>query len=133
VSAAPLDRFRALLPLDWRNLRQPTDVERELARRAASRLDEVSPGWFHRVRPRQLVMSNPRLCLLGQVFGGYSPGVRALRAAALTAGGSPLRGDRALVGDVLETFQSHFPVLAWDHEVRRRRRDPSTSVPAVTS
>jgi len=54
-----------------------------LARRAAAGarlLDRHEPGWQHRVDPDQLDAEDVDRCVLGQLFGGYEPGLAELAA-----------------------------------------------------
>jgi hypothetical protein len=47
-------------------------------RRGIALLDEEKPGWPDQVDVAKLDMQNPRYCVLGQMFGRYSTGQRAL-------------------------------------------------------
>lgn len=50
-----------------------------LVREAAARLDAAAPDWYRRVRPLTLDLNSGERCVLGQVFGSYPAGLRALR------------------------------------------------------
>ena len=47
-------------------------------RRGAEMLDERLPGWRDRVNPGRLKLDSECGCVLGQVLGGYSEGVKLL-------------------------------------------------------
>lgn len=45
------------------------EAKAEATTRGAKLLDTLVPGWHKKVQADRLWMSNPRLCLLGQLFG----------------------------------------------------------------
>lgn len=67
---------------------------------AVARLDAVAPDWRTRVDPDRLNMSDPRRCVLGQVFGGYVLGLHALYG-------------RLARGPGEAAFQDGFPAESW--------------------
>jgi hypothetical protein len=53
------------------------NAENRVARGAAL-LDPEEPGWFNRIDTDQLWMSRCDTCILGQLYGDYTVGLRAL-------------------------------------------------------
>lgn len=54
----------------------------EAVARGAALLDARNPGWYLRLNPKFLLLSDPERCVLGQLYGWYSVGLTTL---ALTA------------------------------------------------
>jgi len=50
----------------------------ERVRNGARLLDWARPGWREEIDPTCLVLEDPAHCILGQLYGGYLLGVRAL-------------------------------------------------------
>jgi|SRR5215467_459978 len=55
----------------------PTTNERAVVEKAAM-LDEVYPGWAHKVNPRKLDMECGNRCVLGQLYGDFADGMFVL-------------------------------------------------------
>jgi hypothetical protein len=47
-------------------------------RRGAALLDERVPGWMERINLERLRLEDCRACVLGQLYGGFGAGLRAL-------------------------------------------------------
>lgn len=62
--------------------------ESKAVSRGARLLDKVKPGWFKKVHPEELDMSNPEMCILGQTFKRYGSAVERIAKEA------PRRGIR---------------------------------------
>src|SRR5262245_51450155 len=56
--------------------------EVKAARKGARFLDKRVPGWFRKIRTRELDLSDPNVCILGQCFNGFSEGLAALLGEA---------------------------------------------------
>lgn len=99
-----------------------------LTARAARRLDAAEPGWRAAVDPAALRLTDPRLCVLGQVFGarvlpyaGYELGMTRLYGAdaARRVVASRATGDfPPLPADAL-AFAGWVPEEPWLAELRR--------------
>lgn len=72
TDARPISRARADSPGE-----APGDAVTRAARGAAM-LDAESPGWAGRIDLKWLDMHDCRLCVLGQLHGGFGLGVAAL-------------------------------------------------------
>lgn len=84
-------------------------LQRLELRLAVRRLDRVVPGWRARVDPATLDMHCVEDCVLGQLFGDYDAGLRAVGARPWT------------IFDA--AFHGGFPVHLWLAELRPARVD----------
>lgn len=55
-----------------------TEVQKARVDKGAALLDEKNPGWADRVNDRKLEMHSYFRCVLGQLYMGYSAGVKEL-------------------------------------------------------
>ena len=50
----------------WENYAEHNEFD--LVQRAARKLDEIEPNWFHKINLKILDMIDPQKCIIGQVF-----------------------------------------------------------------
>lgn len=101
-----------------RHAQPPAERARLAARRGATLLDTVSPGWAAKCDTLTLSIFDPARCVLCQVFGGYLAGVTAVRA--VMTGTVRDYGFDWPIGD----SRGHDDlVTAWRGEIAARRID----------
>lgn len=84
--------------------------QKEIAE-AAERMDKLDPGWFNWIDPEVLDIGEPDRCLLGQRFGRYSLGMKAL---GLTC------HDAVKMRLIAHSLILPLVTNCWQREVRRR-------------
>lgn len=92
----------------WKKEQQPLEPQpsnvRERIKNGAAFLDKtLGPGWSGRVNPETLVISSSSHCVLGQLYGSFSSGIRQLhlplnRYAPLSPSNLGFDRDRDLEG-----------------------------------
>ena len=110
------------------------DVARARARRGATLLDELQPGWAASVDPQTLALGDGQACVLGQLHGDYRRGLGRSRVVDLSSAPgrfvSPVDlGFQAVgaLGAAAEALDYAHLTRAWRDEVRDRRATPSDS------
>lgn len=63
---------------------QTIDKTRQAVEKGAEVLDQIKPGWREMVNKDTLNISDTYDCILGQVFGHFEYGTRAIRDAGIT-------------------------------------------------
>lgn len=92
-----------------------TDTIAQRVARGAALLDEVRPGWRAEVDATSLDLSSPGRCILGQLYGLCSQGVRAIGLNWHNGTSVPDHGF-----DRVEENQEYGPLTeAWCAEVAR--------------
>lgn len=101
---------------------------RERVARGASYLDDVDPGWAHRVDPQTLSLSSGRHCVLGQLHGEFRLGLGRSYLVSLSSAPrpslSPVAYGFKCVDDVPSGWQDRDYALlteGWRAEVRARQ------------
>ena len=98
---------------------QVTALLKNRVEHGAEMLDTEVPGWFNRIDTGTLELENCVLCVLGQLFGEYYEGVKALgiRNQGSFFGFSLSFGDEGYYGpddwELLRTL--------WIEEIRKRQ------------
>lgn len=109
-----------------------TEAVRERVARGAAYLDEVDPGWHHRVDPASLELADGQFCVLGQLHGDFRLGLGRAHlinlSSAPRASLSPVTHGFQCVQNVSDAWQERdYQRLtrAWRAAVRERRPAPS--------
>lgn len=95
------------------NVLTTTPTQRAQVDRAARHLDVTRSTWYRDVDLGWLDMNSSRRCVLGQLYGDYRSGLRALYGPFDVPFPQRLDARRA--------FRGSFPRRLWVVEVRRRR------------
>lgn len=84
----------------------------------AALLDRIAPGWWRRVRIRELDLRDECNCVTGQLFGTYAEGLRKLDLNAVDAEHYGFHQDERDLG-----YGGSWWALtrAWRDEIRARR------------
>lgn len=105
---------------------------RERVARGADYLDEVDPGWHHRVDPSSLELADGQFCVLGQLHGDFRLGLGRTHlinlSSAPRASLSPVTYGFQCVQNVPPRWRDldyEFLTRAWRAAVRDRRPEPS--------
>lgn len=93
-------------------------------KKGAAHLDKRIPDWFEQVKIRPLDMKSGCRCVLGQLFGDYSPGAIGVASMSL----DEMSEDERLGFDVPATIkydesEPYYRKLTelWRDEIRQRR------------
>lgn len=107
-SIAPVPRT------DWKPLgKTPAEIR---AFRGAQLLDKKKPGWEGLIELRALDISRGDMCILGQVYGGYTDGLRYLEMSFMSEVPATNYGFVAGTGATYYALDE-----AWSQEIIRRR------------
>lgn len=82
-----------------------------LVRKASESLDDIKPDWYKDIDLDTIDMGDCNECLLGQLFGGYTDGIRTMIGSV-----NPYQRQ-----DILRAFNSDIPKELWKFEVEARR------------
>lgn len=98
--------------------------------RGVELLDETVPGWDSRIDVETLNIASPVKCVLGQLFGGYGDGLRALSGPMTRADVVGIRYGFMPRSSVITSVDDGWPaaLASWYEEAERLTQEWRTVI-----